>query len=298
MRRRIRTFQILRALRVKSMPIAVQRAGPLFLAAMLFLLPGPASAQSTSWMDLLQKVTPPDARGRSPARSGPGFECKAESPDSLVLSNHIEVESRRLPTMFVAGQRVYRPYQVDTLTVEIAAAYCTHAVTGGGLMLRELILHRDGYYLSYQPYYLYEDLSPLAFLFVRNPDGELSPAGWDGRRLVDLGPYLKARADSIAREERARREAERRAAAERARREAERAARIRSYGWPAHFAEAVIARRVMIGMTAEMVREAWGRPERINETITASGRFEQWVYGLGEYIYLENGVVTTIQTSR
>lgn len=298
MRRRIRTFQILRALRVKSMPIAVQRAGPLFLAAMLFLLPGPASAQSTSWMDLLQKVTPPDARGRSPARSGPGFECKAESPDSLVLSNHIEVESRRLPTMFVAGQRVYRPYQVDTLTVEIAAAYCTHAVTGGGLMLRELILHRDGYYLSYQPYYLYEDLSPLAFLFVRNPDGELSPAGWDGRRLVDLGPYLKARADSIAREERARREAERRAAAERARREAERAARIRSYGWPAHFAEAVIARRVMIGMTAEMVREARGRPARINETITASGRFEQWVYGLGEYIYLENGVVTAIQTSR
>jgi hypothetical protein len=55
---------------------------------------------------------------------------------------------------------------------------------------------------------------------------------------------------------------------------------------------------VSIGMTGEQVRKSsWGKPKSINETITARGKHEQWVYG-GGYLYLENGVLTSIQTRR
>jgi hypothetical protein len=55
---------------------------------------------------------------------------------------------------------------------------------------------------------------------------------------------------------------------------------------------------VRIGMTAEEVRKSsWGKPTSINETITAGGKHEQWVYG-GGHLYIENGVLTSIQTSR
>ncbi len=52
-----------------------------------------------------------------------------------------------------------------------------------------------------------------------------------------------------------------------------------------------------IGLNAEGVRKScWGRPIRINITMTASHTHEQWVYG-GGYLYLTDGVVTAIQTS-
>ena len=55
---------------------------------------------------------------------------------------------------------------------------------------------------------------------------------------------------------------------------------------------------VSIGMNAEQVRKSsWGKPKSISETITARGKHEQWVYG-GGYLYLENGVLTSIQTRR
>jgi hypothetical protein len=53
-----------------------------------------------------------------------------------------------------------------------------------------------------------------------------------------------------------------------------------------------------IGMTpSQIYKSCWGSPLKVNETITARGRHEQWVYG-GGYLYLDNGVVTSIQTSR
>ncbi len=51
-----------------------------------------------------------------------------------------------------------------------------------------------------------------------------------------------------------------------------------------------------IGMTASEVEKSnWGIPNKINKTTTAYGTDEQWVYGNGKYIYLENGIVTAIQ---
>lgn len=56
---------------------------------------------------------------------------------------------------------------------------------------------------------------------------------------------------------------------------------------------------VRIGMSAEEVLMSnWGRPERVNRSVYAHGTREQWVYGSGQYLYFENGRLTSLQTSR
>ena len=65
----------------------------------------------------------------------------------------------------------------------------------------------------------------------------------------------------------------------------------------ANFESLVSERKVAVGMTAKMVQRSWGLPKRVNSSIHASSRFEQWVYE-SEYVYLENGLVTSLQTSR
>jgi hypothetical protein len=56
---------------------------------------------------------------------------------------------------------------------------------------------------------------------------------------------------------------------------------------------------VKIGQTAEGVRKScWGKPARVNETLTAGHRHEQWVYGTGHYVYLTDGIVTAAQAAR
>lgn len=56
---------------------------------------------------------------------------------------------------------------------------------------------------------------------------------------------------------------------------------------------------VSIGMTAQQVLESsWGRPRVRNQTATSSHNHEQWVYEGGQYIYLDDGIVTSIQTAR
>ena len=56
---------------------------------------------------------------------------------------------------------------------------------------------------------------------------------------------------------------------------------------------------IAIGMTrAEVLVSCWGKPQRVNTTRTASSDHEQFVYPGYNYVYLRNGVVTSIQTSR
>lgn len=53
---------------------------------------------------------------------------------------------------------------------------------------------------------------------------------------------------------------------------------------------------VKIGMTQEEVlTEGWGRPIDVNKTITANGVSEQWVYDNYNYLYFEDGILTSIQ---
>lgn len=57
---------------------------------------------------------------------------------------------------------------------------------------------------------------------------------------------------------------------------------------------------VYIGQTANSVltNSSWGKPNKVNRSIYASGNHEQWVYGHGDYLYFTNGVLTSIQTRR
>ena len=65
---------------------------------------------------------------------------------------------------------------------------------------------------------------------------------------------------------------------------------------------AAIARgRIMTGMTAAQVRRSWGAPTKINRSTGTYGTRDQWVYEHGrigdtQYVYLDNGIVTGIQS--
>ena len=66
---------------------------------------------------------------------------------------------------------------------------------------------------------------------------------------------------------------------------------VRKYGQVN--AKKVAQHMVDIGMTKNMVLDAWGTPERINETSGRNGS-EQWIYG-NHYIYFRNGRVVDRQ---
>jgi hypothetical protein len=54
-----------------------------------------------------------------------------------------------------------------------------------------------------------------------------------------------------------------------------------------------------VGMHWQQVYDTcWGKPSKINTTQTLSGTSDQLVYPRGNYIYLTDGIVTAIQTSR
>ena len=57
----------------------------------------------------------------------------------------------------------------------------------------------------------------------------------------------------------------------------------------------ILEGKVSIGMTDEMCELSWGKPDDINRTIGSWGVHEQWVYPGGNYLYLENGELVTIQ---
>lgn len=54
---------------------------------------------------------------------------------------------------------------------------------------------------------------------------------------------------------------------------------------------------VRIGMSTGQVlhNSNWGKPDDINTTINTYGKFEQWIYGGGNYLYFTNGKLTSIQ---
>ena len=52
--------------------------------------------------------------------------------------------------------------------------------------------------------------------------------------------------------------------------------------------------KIAFGMSAELVRKAWGKPQHINKTVTANRVEEQWVYG-EQYVYISNGKVSAWQ---
>ena len=106
--------------------------------------------------------------------------------------------------------------------------------------------------------------------------------------IVDMYNNATNEVNRIEAEKKAQEEAERKAkekkeAEEKARKEAEEKARKKSQG-------------VRIGMSKQDVLDSsWGKPDHINTTTTRYGVHEQWVYGGGNYLYFENGILTSIQ---
>lgn len=68
---------------------------------------------------------------------------------------------------------------------------------------------------------------------------------------------------------------------------------VKKYG--SSNANLILQGKIRTGMTKSMCADAWGSPSDINKTTGSFGVHEQWVYGLGSYVYFENGVITTIQ---
>ena len=83
-----------------------------------------------------------------------------------------------------------------------------------------------------------------------------------------------------------------------AKREEQRRLAILTHAWPKHIETAVLEHRVLPEMTAEQVTLAWGKPQRVNQTLRSSSISEQWVYSESTYVYFENGRVIAIQTGR
>lgn len=71
-------------------------------------------------------------------------------------------------------------------------------------------------------------------------------------------------------------------------------------GWDNDDVATIACRRIRIGMTAEQVRAAWGRPDDINRSVYSFGIHEQWVWEDGDgipyqFAYMEDGVLTSTQ---
>lgn len=54
-----------------------------------------------------------------------------------------------------------------------------------------------------------------------------------------------------------------------------------------------------IGMTiAQVEKTCFGKPERVNRTVTAGHAFDQFVYADGNYLYFTDGVLTSFQQKK
>lgn len=67
--------------------------------------------------------------------------------------------------------------------------------------------------------------------------------------------------------------------------------------WTHKVCDAIVAKQIYIGMTAEQVKASWHEPYKINKTTYPNHTTEQWVMyeGEDEYLYFEDGILRTIQ---
>lgn len=67
--------------------------------------------------------------------------------------------------------------------------------------------------------------------------------------------------------------------------------------WTHKACDAIVAKQIYIGMTAEQVIASWHEPYKINKTTYPDHTTEQWVMyeGEDEYLYFEDGILRTIQ---
>jgi hypothetical protein len=76
--------------------------------------------------------------------------------------------------------------------------------------------------------------------------------------------------------------------------------KVKHPAWSNEECNAIAKKSVHQGMTTEQAQAAWGKPYKINSTNYGNHTREQWVmheYG-SSYLYFEDGILTTIQTSK
>jgi Protein of unknown function (DUF2845) len=64
---------------------------------------------------------------------------------------------------------------------------------------------------------------------------------------------------------------------------------------------AIAKKEVFIGMTSEEVVRSWGKPNKINRSVSARSVHEQWIYergsiGRSQYLYMEDGTLRSLQS--
>lgn len=59
----------------------------------------------------------------------------------------------------------------------------------------------------------------------------------------------------------------------------------------------ICEKKLKIGFTEDELRWSWGGPDSINETTVSGKQHKQFVYS-NQYVYLENGIVTSFQSSK
>lgn len=68
--------------------------------------------------------------------------------------------------------------------------------------------------------------------------------------------------------------------------------------WDKALVELIKQQKIKAGMTEQQALLSWGSPQRVNKRVGPYGVHEQWVYGGGQYVYMENGKLTSFQTSQ
>jgi len=58
----------------------------------------------------------------------------------------------------------------------------------------------------------------------------------------------------------------------------------------------VRSKKIRVGMSRDDLIKSWGKPNKINTTYSATGQSEQMVYGVGNYVYIdEEGLISSMQ---
>ena len=125
----------------------------------------------------------------------------------------------------------------------------------------------------------------VSHLLKYHPDAEeVGAANAIYEKVVKEEEAARKKAEALA----AKQEAERKAKMSKIERIMEK------YGCNEETATCISKGQVMIGMTTEQARAAWGRPRDINRSVGSFGVHEQWCYS-NSYLYFEDGILTSWQ---
>jgi hypothetical protein len=67
------------------------------------------------------------------------------------------------------------------------------------------------------------------------------------------------------------------------------------FHWNPQVWSAIENEKIFVGMTKAQVMMSWGEPSSSNQTVTGTGKTEQWVYSDRRYVYFNGDVMIGAQ---